>query len=383
MAIKVLKASSYYPGYLRWFYRRNPNLTEASYTEQFDALMQDCFSCSDLWKQTLEKSGRFQVEEVVINAEPLQKRWAAEQGVKYRPEEWRRDILRAQFERFDPDVLYAHAQEVGREKSALRRLRKRRLVVVCYEGAGLFDARLAEDCDLMLTCAEPSVPQYEACGAKTHLMSWGFDDRALSRVKRPDCAPTVSFIGSIGSAGHHHRAFLLAELARSVPLNCWISNQPRGKDWGKIAMWYFLNRKWEWLRHLPRFMATNQKLRRLNAGELYGIEMLSALAASKMTLNVHIDGAGDKAANIRLFESTGMGSCLVTDWKSNLKNFFEPDYEVVTFRSAEEAGEKIKYLMNHEAEREKIARRGQQRTLRDHLYRDRVTEVGELIAGLI
>ena len=43
---------------------------------------------------------------------------------------------------------------------------------------------------------------------------------------------------------------------------------------------------------------------------------------------------------MRLFEATGSGACLVTDWKENLGELFEPDVEVVTYRSVAECVKK-------------------------------------------
>jgi len=64
---------------------------------------------------------------------------------------------------------------------------------------------------------------------------------------------------------------------------------------------------------------------------------------SKMTFNSHIDCAEQFAGNMRLFEATGMGACLITDSKSNLPEMFEPDVEVVTYRSAERVVEKVRF----------------------------------------
>ena len=55
-----------------------------------------------------------------------------------------------------------------------------------------------------------------------------------------------------------------------------------------------------------------------------------------MTLNHHIDVAEAYAGNLRLFEATGVGTLLVTDWKKNLHEMFEAGKEVVTYRTPEE-----------------------------------------------
>ena len=70
-------------------------------------------------------------------------------------------------------------------------------------------------------------------------------------------------------------------------------------------------------------------------------------------------------ANIRLFESTGLGSCLLTDYKSNLTEFFNTD-EIVTYKNNEEAIDKMKYLSDNPNEAKKIAEKGMNKTLTKH-----------------
>jgi len=100
---------------------------------------------------------------------------------------------------------------------------------------------------------------------------------------------------------------------------------------------------------------------------------------SLMTLNHHIDVAGEYAGNARLFEATGVGTLLVTDWKKNLHEMYEPGQEVVAYRSAEECAELVQYYLEHDEEREAIARAGQERTLRDHTYYQRMLEFSEIV----
>ena len=83
--------------------------------------------------------------------------------------------------------------------------------------------------------------------------------------------------------------------------------------------------------------------------------------------------------NLRLFEATGAGTCLVTDWKANIREFFEPEREVVTYRSADELCERLQYLLEHDAERKQIAESGQRRTLKDHTYENRIPELIKLL----
>ena len=93
--------------------------------------------------------------------------------------------------------------------------------------------------------------------------------------------------------------------------------------------------------------------------------------------------AGSYANNMRLFEATGVGALLITDCKENLSEMFEPGKEVVVYRGAEECVELIRYYLEHEEERQTIAAAGQQRTLREHSYYQRMKELVEIVRKYI
>lgn len=109
---------------------------------------------------------------------------------------------------------------------------------------------------------------------------------------------------------------------------------------------------------------------------IYGKEVYNVLANSKIVLNIHPKFLLD-AANIRLFEVTGMGSLLLTDYKPNMNELFEEKVEAVTFKTYAQAKELIKYYLEHEEERKKIAIRGQKKTLKDYTYKVLAKEVYE------
>ncbi len=73
----------------------------------------------------------------------------------------------------------------------------------------------------------------------------------------------------------------------------------------------------------------------------------------------------------------------MTDWKENLSELFEPDKEVLTYRSAAECVEKVKYILEHEDERRSIAAAGQLRTLREHTFDNRAARIDEIIRNIL
>ena len=75
--------------------------------------------------------------------------------------------------------------------------------------------------------------------------------------------------------------------------------------------------------------------------------MFRILGRSRITLNTHITASESSTGNIRLFEATGIGTCLVTDWKEDLKDLFELESEVVAYRSPDECSEKVRWLLDN------------------------------------
>jgi hypothetical protein len=99
---------------------------------------------------------------------------------------------------------------------------------------------------------------------------------------------------------------------------------------------------------------------------VFGEEMLGLLHCSRVSLNMHTDAVQGEAANMRLFEVTGIGGCLLTDGGSNLKDLFEPDVEVAVYANLDECREKSTYLMENRQARDALAEAGRKRTLRSH-----------------
>lgn len=116
---------------------------------------------------------------------------------------------------------------------------------------------------------------------------------------------------------------------------------------------------------------------------VFGLDYYRILAASQISFNRHTDAAMGDVGNIRLFQATGMGSCLLTDTGRNMSDLFEADVEVVTYTSMEEAIEKINYLLDHKSQRQEIAEAGRKRTLRDHTALKRCEQISEWLQEIM
>jgi hypothetical protein len=141
-------------------------------------------------------------------------------------------------------------------------------------------------------------------------------------------------------------------------------------------------KKFVLLNEIPKKQHFSEKfLDRVVNESLYGLDMLKLLANSKIGFNVHGGGAGDFAANARLFEVTGVGSLLLTEHKRNIRDLFEPDKEIMTYKSVKECVNKAKWLISNPDECRKIALAGQKRTLNDHSIKNRVEQLNDIICA--
>ena len=80
-----------------------------------------------------------------------------------------------------------------------------------------------------------------------------------------------------------------------------------------------------------------------------------------------------------MFELPANGVMQISDGGPFLDNFYEPGREIVGYSSADDLIEKIRYYLEHDAERESIARAGFRRAMRDHRMKQRLRQAGELI----
>lgn len=372
--IRLFKASSFHAGALAAFYAERPGLAEASHAEQWRALCADLLVGTDFWQEGLEASGRFVVFETVLNCAPLQHAWARENGFADRET---LGILLAQIERFAPTVLFSHDFEILNPEfraEARRRTPSIRLVFG-WDGIARNDYAKFAGCEVMLSCIPHVVDFYKSQSVDSYLFPYSFTDKLVNRLPQGNCSIPLSFIGSVQlkSRLHFQRAELLYRALRELPVTIHAA--------GSITKWRLSEREQRRrLRHFEfRLAWVAHELGKANRGELFGLPMFATLAKSAITINIHIDAAKGQASNMRLFEATGAGACLLTDWQEDLGNYFEPDVEVATFRNADELVAKARFLIENPDERARIAEAGRARTMREHLFSHRVSRLEEIL----
>lgn len=406
MSYKFVKVNMFYPSYLADYYARNPWITKESYAEQLSHLMSDRFGWSDFLTKQLCKLG-VNAQEIVANAIPLQNAWALEHGSRANGNH----LLVQQLKSLKPDVVLwdstsVHNGEfINYVKAEVRTIRQS----IGYCGGPFSQERIKQfkSFDYMLSCAPGFVSTFKKQGIPSYQLNYAFEDSCLNEIRGDNLYPVsdVFFAGglTVGSGYHNLRIEVIKKLLEdnvNIRIHAPLLQEgafrllvKQGLFLSTFALKYLgfkklLNRipglrkavQWQ---ECPKKNKYPKLVEQKILNPLYGIEMLKALNRAKIGFNVHIDAAGDDAGNMRLFETTGVGTCLVTDWKESLKNLFEPEKEVVTYRSSAECIEKIKWLLDNPLEREGIAKAGQNRTLRDHTYEKRAVELDEIVRRMM
>jgi spore maturation protein CgeB len=386
MRILVLNAD--YPRFLDWLYRRQAGLESTSYTTQMAARNASLFGLADFYSKNFAALGH-PAAEIHVNNPCLQTAWAREHGMAVEPLEataaaerralpgWLQravtpfkpilrplarkvglspkldlqaeNILLAQVEEFRPDlvlnqdVFHVDTRLMGRIRSIGN--------PILVGQVGIEPSR-GEDWpvyDLMISQLPTTVKAFRALGVRSEVSHLAFEPSILEALPEPPALDVdVSFVGTV-SMDHRQRIALLEAVAKHHDL----------KLWG----------------HLPRSLPASSPLRRCFQGEVWGAEMYQVLGRSRITLNSHIDMAGREAGNMRLFEATGVGSFLLTDFKDNLDTLFAPDREVAVWRSIDECLRAIDHYLDNNESCAKIARAGQARTMAQHTYRQRTAEI--------
>lgn len=384
----------FYSGYLDSFYASHPGLTLRPFGEQKLALQRDAFGWAGAWSAALPSHG-YEVQEIYAFVPCLDAAWARENPVMQETGSKAIDSAAAQARAFQPEVLFfdhSDPQLLAALKRAVPTIR----LAIGWEGSALAKSALWREFDLMLSCAPESVDRLRAAGLHAEHLDHAFSKPILSALHPAIGRRHLTFIGQILRASDLHlrrERILEGILDSGLPLSILSPSAEIGvvgsaKGVARIGL-YGVHQALRRLgmpdvvrRALPRkelgdpgvqrpLMPVSRKLARRLSPAMFGISMYQAIRDSAITLNIHADSSPTHASNMRLFEITGAASCMLTDWKENLPKLFEPDREVVVYRSMEECIEKARWLLDHPVERASIANAGHQRTLLSHTFANR------------
>ena len=362
--MKIFIIDTYYKSFLNDFYKKNHKLRYQKYEKQKNSLLTEQFGTADFYSKNLKKLGH-QAEEFIVNNEILQKQWAKEHNIKYKrnyfhkipklkwliKSDWKERILEAQIEDFKPDIIYCQSLNAV-NPIFLKKIKKKCKLLVGQIASSLPSEEYLPIYDLILTSFPHYVQRFRNNNINSEYFKIGFEKTILNKLSVSKQKYNTTFVGGISNF-HHNGTKLLEFLSKKIKIDIW--------GYG------------------TKNLLKNSLIHKNHHGLAWGLNMYNILYNSKISINRHINASENNANNMRLYETTGVGSMLITDEKDNLGDLFEIGKEIEVYSTKEELTKKIDYYLSHEEERKKIALAGQKRTLRDHTYEIRMKELIEIL----
>ena len=401
MSYKILRITNLYSEYIESYYSKNKQYLTQNYQEQYEHLTNDSIELVSSYSKFFRLLNVDAID-LITNASPLQQTWAKENNVPFDlPFE---KFIIEQIKFFKPDILWIDDTRllnkfwINEMKSKVSSLK---LLVghICAPFNSVIEESLS--CfDIMFTCATCTQEKFEKMGILSYCIYHSFDHTILEKVSKfenPFPQEKLVFTGSLytGFGLHKSRIEYIEEmLSKNIDITIYGNLESKLKVRQKQSFYYILNTlkalgldsvidKTTILKKFEKY--GDEKIKYYSSNLLasvkppvFGVEMLQLLSNSNLCFNIHGEIAKKCAGNVRLFEATGVGSCLVTDWKDNMSDIFNLEEEVVTYKSLDECIDKMSWLMNNPNEAKKIALAGQKRTLKDHTVENRVSQIHSL-----
>ncbi|MEZ7892925.1 MAG: glycosyltransferase [Candidatus Wallbacteria bacterium] len=392
--MKILRLNEFDTKYIYEFYSKNTGLAEKNYVEQEKALEYDAYSYHGAWKYYLNMAGH-ECEEIVTNNAFMVKSFIKENGMpkNSKPE----DVIAFHVKKIKPEILIFNSTNYKMLK-AIKYKNTYLKLIIPWCGSAICDIRIFKDADFTLSCAPETVNYFRNLGLKSEHLDHGFDPRINLRLKSEENeGDFLTFIGQIIPKNDFHiqREIFLKKLAENFKLSIYspkfnvsIFNDIKAVLSANIYLFFALLKKIgineKWLYKIPilgkfanknnviGLIKMNEVLEKIAKPGVFGLEMFQIIKNSKMVLNFHADSSPEYASNMRLFEITGVGSCMISDFKKNLNNLFEIDKEVISYKSFEECVEKIRWLVDNPNKIKEISENGQKRCLKDHGISNRI-----------
>lgn len=397
--MRIARLMSFSKDYVAYRYGADEQLASMPYEAQKAAFFSDFYVFSNSWEYWLREAG-VEAFDVPFAVPALDDAYLREKGGQA-PRDGSIGAAIEVLRDLKPDVVFLSSLERWDYESIARIREEVPSVrgILGMAGVNVQNPQALSLIDSFVTCMKAQAERLREDGLDARFMPHAFEPRILDAVPPTERTIDFAFFGNVfdGAQWHDFRRRVLHELVKECGLILY-SSTAAGRSGGTLRKLAMTGAYWtakvlptsspmmsalpfgDKLRSAanwpgPPSWSSGRELAGHTRTPRYGLGMYRELAATRLTVNVHIGAAGPYAANMRLFEATGMGTCLLTDAKSDIREFFEPDKEIVTFESVGDAVAKAKALLANPERTEEIGRAGQRRTLRDHTYQQRVPTV--------
>ncbi len=173
----------------------------------------------------------------------------------------------------------------------------------------------------------------------------------------------IVFIGRLDGEYNDYRLIILDFLiSNGVDINIWT--------------WYISEE------FLLKYPLVKNQIR----GSAYGTDMYRIYAQSKIVLNMHNPtvwsgsslSTAQSGGNMRLFEVPVTKTLQIAD--KCPRDWFKDGDEIVLYKNNQDLLQKINYFIDNDEERERIAKNGYEKLVKEHQYKHRVKKIFEIVS---
>ncbi len=295
--------------------------------------------------------------------------------LKVGKKEWNQGLLEL-VKKHDPDILFAMTYSDEFDERTLDLINTTRTITIAWFSDDYwrffnYSKNLAKHFKFVVTTYHKAVKWYREAGLDNAILSqWACNTKVYSRRENTqDIA--VSFIGQYKPA----RAKVIADLAkRGVRVETygygWSNGRVSQDDMltiisrSKINL--NLNTRAGLLAPAVIGRIVAKKSRNRVIPDFHILDNLKAYVHFP-TLHTHA----------RPFELAGAGGFVLSGYSDGIERYYVPDKEMVFYKTTDELAEKIKFYLEHDAERIAIREAGYKRTIEEHTYEKRLAAIFE------
>jgi hypothetical protein len=365
-----MQLHTFYPSAIEDSYRADPGLQNRSFDEQTDVLLRSGFTGIHLFAPYLHELG-WECRQIVPNNLFAQAQWLREQKIRVPGNQIQPlEVTKMQVDAFKPDVLYL-GETVAMDSKFIRTLTHRPAVIAGWRAANIPEGTDWSEYDIIFSNLDALREKALTLGARsTEYFFPGFPEWIYHEVKDVKPQVDVTFCGQVTIEQHRTRSAYIDFVAREAA-----SASP-------FSLQLFLSGVREAV--TPAMIPFMKPSR-------YGVAMHEALRLGRISFDargdigfvgangVAVDLAKKQTSNMRIFETTGTGVFLLTEYHDNLAKFFLPEKEIGVFENQKDLAEKIRYYLKHPDIREEIAQAGQRRCFKDYSMAKRCRDLDAIL----
>jgi len=147
-----------------------------------------------------------------------------------------------------------------------------------------------------------------------------------------------------------------------------------GQPYPRRVMYFEALTEFDLALYGPRWDET--PLTEYHRGEAWAEQRIRAIHNADIAVNIHHRYAGG-GGNMRLFEAPVTGTMQIADYYD--EDWYDEGKEIVSVRTPEELREAVRYYLENDNKRERIARRGYERAATDHTYSQRMARLVRIV----